>query len=1465
MRRTAPPVLHPAHSILLARTNAPNTAPLARHSQMNGQGQENIVPSAQPALFKHHHQHHGVAQPRAEPLDLLKGHGTAAPNKAFNTVLPVQKNVLNAPAPRLAKAPLTDVSAVSTPATLSTKTVLPTVEKRHDARQTSITPKARTSSSKPKAQSQEWIAHMRASLKTSRFFFDSVDNTTVNKLTRAITSAGAVVAMFLSLSDVTHIITTKQVPTPEEVQRFKQQQEQQQQHQQQQQQQHHGIAPTQPPIGLPQVPQNALLLKALTRNITVWSLTDAFQILGAVTGETSAAQNEPSLRELLLRDRTFGPTTAQNDDYHVLRGAYLLVEDATGTYSTIIAHEFEPQSKKHPWIRLHYQNTSGSPYVWIEEKSKSRHLAGQQHEAAPDGEAANPVVAPATSTAVAPEAAGKETTPQEVQHRTLEPAFRNPSPKQPLAAARKAVQESAPASGIINSMTSHSVSTQSVVGRLTNPLGPAQNLLDPRLEQLGKRVLTTAPVGRALPPVQQAEIAQSTEVAAPCPNKPAIDTATAAPAATQPTQPVRRSTRQATNAALVGAAVSKQPRTGPEGKQGLEAQVPPTQQDATACAPNACNPAAADAALAEPAENKAQEPNHDSGIQKSSRRQKDSSVKRREQVQLPPPTDIGIDEKDLPKAKSGYCENCRTQYTNLREHAATSRHRRYAYDTAKFQALDRLLAELPRRRREPRPPRSEGSDPTLNNQPLQVTSTDASAVEKAGSDNTVETAQADAVDKIEGASSTSITLVDKDSNTTVTSSMATSQETRVELQVNEQDTTATPANKTEADPAPSEKDVDSGETKLRKSLADKHADDDEATTEPLPQTSEEQEDTNAEVTPDASIIAAPEPSVASPVADDPDEHQEQEQVSQEENAAQATDIEHLDEIRGSEGTPSVSHVRARMSRFFEQEPQSGSLASRLETDATVPDEKFLDSAANVPQSVSTDLPGPASATPVRLVIGASSALGPSEAESGSNMGVKIMSSSFVTAGAAKNFDDGPSSPVSPDGGIIADYSDDGYRDCDESVAMVKSPSAGRGVFSRLGGLPSRPRNQPQLLPPSIPASGFISSTTRFSSSTTRFSSSTSLRTPLKSSAASYGEAHQQESYSSTPQKTAATPTTLPPSGAFHGPLKRKLENIMADERANENELRFQSMNRPEPPSPSAASTRGTGVASSRWTAPKPSVDRSPLSRRSTTTLSNHMHDNRRTALGSAPSPVPNRLTEFLARNKDVVIGRDAHESKENQDPAAAGWRSMPPVVKPAALKQASRTTEHQQQQQQQQQRQQQHHHQQKQQYEQEQASLPTTPVKQTGRYYGLDDNMEPPPAPKLPSLGFWPSVYQQGHPESYLSHHYGPDGRLVPTSPATPASPSVYPPSEGVGRYSEYDSRMLSSPITGSPSQRASKRLRQAFPVMSHAEQQEDRCFQHYQGDRLPEPAGQKMVRTNSSSFVEEFSEYGEGCMVFIE
>jgi hypothetical protein len=52
---------------------------------------------------------------------------------------------------------------------------------------------------------------------------------------------------------------------------------------------------------------------------------------------------------------------------------------------------------------------------------------------------------------------------------------------------------------------------------------------------------------------------------------------------------------------------------------------------------------------------------------------------------------------------------------------------------------------------------------------------------------------------------------------------------------------------------------------------------------------------------------------------------------------------------------------------------------------------------------------------------------------------------------------------------------------------------------------------------------------------------------------------------------------------------------------------------------------------------------------------------------------------------------------------------------------------------------------------------------------------------------------------------------------------------------------------------------------MSHAEQEQERCYHHYRGNQLPEPAGQKKLK-GGSRLVDEFGEeYGEDCMFFFE
>ncbi|KAF9364315.1 hypothetical protein BGX34_001901 [Mortierella sp. NVP85] len=138
----------------------------------------------------------------------------------------------------------------------------------------------------------------------------------------------------------------------------------------------------------------------------------------------------------------------------------------------------------------------------------------------------------------------------------------------------------------------------------------------------------------------------------------------------------------------------------------------------------------------------------------------------------------------------------------------------------------------------------------------------------------------------------------------------------------------------------------------------------------------------------------------------------------------------------------------------------------------------------------------------------------------------------------------------------------------------------------------------------------------------------------------------------------------------------------------------------------------------------------------------------------------------------------------------------------------------------------------------------------------------------LPSLrSMMPPSAPQFQPALPPLNDHFPSGCVVPTTPTshmsslhsfsthqnhpeghTPQGPNYY----GMGHLSS----------SQSPSQRSLYRSRLA--VMSHAEQEQERCYHHARGNHLPEPAGQKKLRS-SSDHVREFEEYGEGCEVFIE
>ncbi|CAO3569330.1 unnamed protein product [Mortierella alpina] len=320
--------------------------------------------------------------------------------------------------------------------------------------------------SAPEYGSKEWIDNLVRILPRCKFYFDCVDQSMAARLTKALHHYHAHVTMFFSL-DVTHIVTTNYIPrskTPSQQTPLQR--------------------PTTPipspfvpgklpinPLALPpnSNPESNILVKALSHGIKIWSLERMVNLINPLVGgriaKTGQQLENRNLQDFLQHEKVYGLTTTQNDDspraeYHVLKDHYLLVEDVSGHYRTIIAQEFPKEVPKYggtPWPRLYVQSHSNrSPFVFAHDRSKSTkkpdEIVNDKDETIKDAE--------------------------EVQKGQEIPAESN------TAACDTRMMPSVPASGIINSVTSNAISTTSAMSKPVAVQG-LQNTLD----QLGKRVL----------------------------------------------------------------------------------------------------------------------------------------------------------------------------------------------------------------------------------------------------------------------------------------------------------------------------------------------------------------------------------------------------------------------------------------------------------------------------------------------------------------------------------------------------------------------------------------------------------------------------------------------------------------------------------------------------------------------------------------------------------------------------------------------------------------------------------------------------------------------------------------------------------------------------------------------------------------------------------------------------------------
>ncbi|KAF8934987.1 hypothetical protein BGZ58_005307 [Dissophora ornata] len=476
--------------------------------------------------------------------------------------------------------------------------------------------------------SPEWIQGMTAMLSKSKFYFDNIEAHTATKLSKTLVVYGATIAMFFS-NDVTHIITTNPIPSKDSLARSKANSDKNQA-----QAQTPLATPPTPmvpgkfplkPSALPLAPsaENNILVKAMGFGIKIWNLNRMVSLLAPVLFEPMTPNENLNLQDYLHRDKVYGLTTTQNDDspradYYVFKNYYMLVEDTTGHYQTVLAYEYpkKPSSLgRHHWPRFRIQSTHRSPFLWFDEHGGR---AKTLQETANNNKAE--------------EAARDDKGEQE---NTLEATKKADTPRpQPVSQL---------ASGIVNSVTSHAVSTNSVVGK-AQTLHGMQNQ-DRVLEQLGKRVLNATKGEAGVTPTHPPEI-KKTEFVRPADVFKSNRTFASCESVPSKKLPLAVADLNAANQQLAPFPTPRPPTPVPQ-------------------------------RMMAPAEKK---------------RMEATPTTEATEVDVPP---VAI----MPRVylKKGYCENCRDFYKDLNEHIATPEHRRYAHDTSKFEQLDQLLVLLQRK------------------------------------------------------------------------------------------------------------------------------------------------------------------------------------------------------------------------------------------------------------------------------------------------------------------------------------------------------------------------------------------------------------------------------------------------------------------------------------------------------------------------------------------------------------------------------------------------------------------------------------------------------------------------------------------------------------------------------------------------------------------------------------------------
>ncbi|KAF9319109.1 hypothetical protein BG003_009910 [Podila horticola] len=498
---------------------------------------------------------------------------------------------------------------------------------------------------------QQVVHEIKKFLPTFTFFFDSVDAHTQAILTKHLENLQAKITMFFSKT-VTHVITIHPIPDKETMAQIR---EAAQTQTTETANVPSSIPPKIPPTQPDRMNMDNVVYKAIKFGSKVWSVEKLCGLLTPLVGEIRVRKTESKdLRGMLLQEQVFGLGATQNDDsaksdFHVFKDLYVLVEDTTGRYQTIMAREFPSVPGVEPeYPRFYMESTSRTPYVSVERKKGYTH---------------NAIAAVA-----------------EKKGLTVDGKIATRTPTPPLSKMDVKRAPHALVSGIINSVTSNMATTTSIAS--TQP-GIVSNFQDRAIEQLGKRVLqsTLAEAGMATSSSKKTpfvhpglvdrglsllnpDASRSKGILShPQPSRTSIDLArshTPTPKTPQPSLPLTPSVKMTT--AQQSTVLSRPP-------------TPISMQPPRPSTPVLSKIVTGTLAQASPG-----------GM----------------------PDVPGLNEPWDPR-KHGYCENCRIGYTNLDDHIQTKLHMKFSKDERRFAHLDLLLAKVQRKPKPATPVSQEAS------------------------------------------------------------------------------------------------------------------------------------------------------------------------------------------------------------------------------------------------------------------------------------------------------------------------------------------------------------------------------------------------------------------------------------------------------------------------------------------------------------------------------------------------------------------------------------------------------------------------------------------------------------------------------------------------------------------------------------------------------------------------------------